>query len=161
MQGVSHSTTFDCSSIRWHEERPRPRSVVEINSLLNIYRNRQYFPDTRVAWLRLLQRQQVLSLRLDTLMEVRSGHGQLQSATPAVLCLALERGSDRLLLSGGLDGRVCLYRLDILPEADDPSVAGVDASRRGRTVIRPVATSQLPDTGGQLGHSGAVSTVQW
>ena len=115
------------------------------------------------------------SVTLVTDIEVRSGHGSGSgSGSGSVLCLALERGGDdRLLLSGGLDGRVCLYRLDTPPPPAREGDAGHvgtrghikgDTRRRERTVIRALASSPPPrgrGAGRAEGHDGAVSSVQW
>lgn len=112
------------------------------------------------------------SVALATDIEVRSGHSRDNGS---VLCLALERGGDRLLLSGGLDGRVCLYRLDmprppppgndlVRVRGDSSFVGGIrdgDTWTGERTVIRSLASSQRGGGAGGEGHGGAVSSVQW
>jgi hypothetical protein len=138
----------------------------------SLARWRLSLPDTRPSWRRLFLRRQLLSLSLDADTELRAGHGRGAGGggaggPGAVLCVALERGRDRLLLSGGLDGRVCLYRLDT-PPSPTPSlphslahslVAGGGGARRAKTVIHPVATSLLAAE--QDGHCGAVTSVLW
>ena len=158
--------------IKWHEKR----AATVCADLQVIRRHRQLLPDTRLSWQRFLHRQQLLSLTLSTQTEVHSGHGQQGSASSrSVLTIALERGADRLLLSGGLDGRVCLYRLDTPPESRESGLSGGNFvcsgyhSSRGHTFIRPLASSQqvgasglaASRAGGEKGHAGAVSTVQW
>jgi hypothetical protein len=172
--------------IRWQEQRVNHTMANDergSGDFSLIMRNLQLLPDTRLSWRRCVQRQLLLSLALDTQTEVRSGHGRRGAAASAsvsasvsrsVLCIALEQGADRLLLSGGLDGRVCLYRLDTPPEVTggDRSaegggfVGGGCSARRERVVIRALATSQQAGAAGsgagrEEGHGGAVSAVQW
>jgi hypothetical protein len=178
MRSFSYSDSLLQGSpfIRWHHApcsvaqagSQAARGVTEnYNILRTVCANQLMLPDTRASWQRKSQSHQLMSLNLSTITEVRSGHGQQGPSSAAVLSIALERGSDRLLLSGGLDGRVCLYRLDTPPEACDEATP----SSRARTMIRALAASRPAGTaaarsgshgsGLEDGHAGAVSGVQW
>ena len=115
------------------------------------------------SWRRFVQKQLLLSLQLSTNSEIRSGHRPRQGGSScSVLSIDVERSADQFLLSGGLDGRVCLYRFDSMPTEKDSG-----NSRKGHSVIFPTNTSSSMSRSsntyhGEIeGHQGAVSSVKW
>lgn len=159
----SHCQLQESPYIRWYDdyERIRKRKREKLradSSSITAVRNRLLIPDTCTSWRHMLQRRLLLSLSLSTTIEIRSGHSHTRSSpsssassSSGVLCADLEGGQDRLLLSGGQDCRVCLYRLD-MPR---------DSGGRGIATVQPVATSARSTDESLDGHGGAVSSVQW
>ena len=173
MRGFSYSDNHIHGSpfIRWTQSSAQ-HSISHDDGL---FASRTYhqFPDSRFSWRRSLDHQLLLTLSLSNKVEIRSGHVRRAGTSTAAIspasnsngvqCIALEKGTDRLLLSGGLDGKICLYRLDV--HEDDAGRNAFSCARRQPAAIFPVITSRpaglLDREGLREGHAGAVSDIQW